>query len=96
MSRGWLDKPVVGQSAQFRVQVVDSGGQAVRGAEVTTSFLRFSSSAMDFVRQLDEIEPGVYQAGITVPQPGRWEINVDIRYEDDIHQLRGMTDIASQ
>ncbi|HZJ81834.1 MAG TPA: FixH family protein, partial [Guyparkeria sp.] len=63
VSRGWLDKPVVGQSAQFRVQVVDSGGQAVRGAEVTTSFLRFSSSAMDFVRQLDEIEPGVYQAG---------------------------------
>ncbi|HSH84836.1 MAG TPA: FixH family protein [Guyparkeria sp.] len=94
--RGWLGEPVVGQSTQFRVQVLDRAGQAVRGAEVTASFLRFSSEAFDFTRQLDEIEPGVYQAGITPPQPGRWEVLVDIQHDDDMHQLRGMTDIARQ
>ncbi|RRQ20373.1 hypothetical protein D5687_09665 [Guyparkeria sp. SCN-R1] len=93
--RGWLGEPVVGQSTPFQIQVLDEAGQPVEGAEVTAHFLRFSSKSLDFTRQLDEVKPGMYQAGITPTRPGRWEIIVDVRRDGETHQLRGMTDVAA-
>lgn len=92
--RGWLGEPVVGEATPFRIQVYDGQGGPVQGADVTAQFLRFSSETLDFTRQLEEIEPGVYQADISPSRPGRWEVIVNVRRDGATHQLRGMTDIA--
>ena len=92
--RGWLGEPVAGESTPFRIEVTDSKGGPIQGADATAQFLRFSSQDLDFTRQLEEVEPGVYQAEITPTRPGRWEVIVNVRRDGETHQLRGMTDIA--
>ncbi len=95
VKRGWLAEPVVGEETPLRVEVRDREGEAIRGAEVSAEFLRFSSEGLDFRVPLAEIQPGVYQAMIKASHPGLWEVIIDVEREGETHQMRGMTEIQS-
>ena len=91
--KGWQAKPMVGQPAQFLVSVRDATGQPVAGAEVSGRFLRTSNSQYDFAFHMDETTPGDYHLTTTMPLPGLWQLVLEIRRGEDLHEVRAITDV---
>jgi len=91
--KGWVGDPVVGKPSQFRVEVKDKQGDAVSGAKVTIEFMRPSDKRQDFEVGLLEVAPGVYQDAVRVPEPGLWEVIVDIHKGEEKHEIRARTEV---
>jgi nitrogen fixation protein FixH len=94
VNKGWLAQPAAGVATAFQVQVREADGDAVRFADVGGVFQRPSDSRLDETFNLDEVEPGVYRADITLPQPGRWTLVLQIRRGEQLHELHATTSIA--
>ncbi len=94
--KGWLYKPVAGQPATFIVAVSDRGGAAVSGAEVSGRFLRTSSSREDFDFRMAEVAPGEYRATLNMPLHGLWQLVLQIRRGEDLHEIRADTTVGSE
>lgn len=91
ISDGWLEKPYVGRSAMFRIQVADKLGQAVTGGKVQVSFLRPSNKALDQRFDLPETAPGVYGMPLGLPAPGVWAMVLVVNRGDEFHEVKGET-----
>jgi nitrogen fixation protein FixH len=92
---GWIDKPVEGKPALFRINVLDKQGNPITGAQVTISFLRPSNKSMDVNTQLPEQNAGFYGQTVTLPAPGLWDLLITIKKGDDIHEVKGDTQIQA-
>lgn len=92
---GWVDKPVEGKPALFRINVRDKQGSPITGAQVTIAFLRPSNKAMDITVQLPEQNSGLYGQAVTLPAPGLWDLLITIKKGDDIHEVKGDTQIQA-
>lgn len=92
--KGWLGAARAGQPARFQVTVNDRDGQAVTGAAVQGSFLRAADTRLDHAFVLAETTPGVYQGEMVLPLPGAWNLVLEIRRGEDLHELRATTEIA--
>lgn len=92
--KGWRNKPVVGQSEAFLLEVKDSQGQPLTGAEASGKFLRTSNSEHDFMFEMSESEPGLYQTEVVMPLPGLWRLVLTVRKGDDLHEIRATTSIG--
>lgn len=92
--KGWVGEAHAGKPALFQVAVTDREGAAVQGAKVRGSFLRASDTRLDQQLALAEVNPGVYQGAITLPAHGTWELLLEIRRGDDLHQVRASTSVA--
>jgi len=95
VQKGWLYRPVAGQPATFVVVVNDKAGAAVAGATVSGRFLRTSSSRDDFEFVMNEVAPGDYRATLTMPLHGLWQLVLQIRRGDDLHEIRADTSVGS-
>jgi nitrogen fixation protein FixH len=91
--KGWLYRPVAGQPATFVVAVNDPDGAPVTGARVHGEFLRTSNSRDDFDFTMDEVAPGEYRASLVMPLQGAWNLVLQIRRADDLHELRANTSV---
>jgi nitrogen fixation protein FixH len=91
--RGWLDTPVMEEPASFRVEVLDRDGAPVRDARVEAHFYRPSDRREDTTWALVETEPGRYEAALSLPLPGMWEVLIEIRRAEDLHEVRGTTSV---
>ena len=89
--KGWQHKPKVGESAVFIVAVSDRDGAPVSGATVSGRFLRTSNSRDDFAFAMDEAAPGEYRVQLTMPLPGLWELVLQVRRGDDLHEVRAQS-----
>ncbi|HHJ20355.1 MAG TPA: nitrogen fixation protein FixH [Gammaproteobacteria bacterium] len=89
--KGWLHKPSVNQPATFKVVVTDKSGNPVDHAVVDGKFLRPSDSHLDVAFELTETDAGTYRHKITLPEPGRWDLVLEIRRGDDRHELKAST-----
>lgn len=96
VQKGWVGDAVAGEAALFRVAVQTRDGQPLSEALVDGQFLRSSTSKLDvgFKLQATEI-PGVYEARITLPAAGRWNLVLNIRKGDDVHEIQASTAIAA-
>jgi nitrogen fixation protein FixH len=94
--KGWLEPPVMGQQATFIVAVADRDGEPVRGAAVEGRFLRTSNSRNDLTFAMDEVEEGEYRTTLELPLQGRWDLVLEIRRDNDRHEVRASTTVASQ
>ena len=94
--KGWLTKPVVNTPSIFRVEVFTKDKKVVTGAKVLAMFLRPANSKEDKHYTLLEIEPGVYQQSINLPEPGHWDLVLDIKKGKDEHEVRAKTVIADK
>jgi nitrogen fixation protein FixH len=93
--KGWLQQPVTGQPAMFRVVAKTGGGEPLRGAEVTGQFLRPSDSRLDVAFSMREIEPGTYEAAVNLPAAGTWDLVLQLRKGEDLHEIRAATAVQS-
>lgn len=92
--KGWQYPPLVGQPSIFIVAVSDRNGDAVVDAEINGRFLRSSNSRDDFAFMMDEVAPGEYRTRVVMPLHGHWDLVLQIRRNDELHEVRASTRVA--
>jgi len=86
---GWdirLQSPaeiVVGQSHNYSVNIVDRVGMPVADAEVKLQAYRPSDASADIIVPMEAITNGVYQARISLPLKGIWDLKVQVGHGED-------------
>ena len=93
--KGWQYRPVVGQPATFIVAVADRDGRPISGAAVDGRFLRTSNSREDVGFVMHEAAPGEYRVQLNMPLHGLWQLVLQIRRGDDVHEVRADTSVAA-
>ncbi len=96
LDKGWLKKPVEGEPAVFQLRVLEADDAPVRFAQVGGVFLRPSDSRKDTVFAMQEIQPGLYQAVLTLPQPGMWDLLLTVKRGGQLHELRASTSVSAK
>ncbi|HXH04307.1 MAG TPA: FixH family protein [Candidatus Competibacteraceae bacterium] len=94
--KGWLGKALAGQPAIFQVEVRDRQGQPVAHAEVAGRFQRPSDSRLDQDFTMHEVAPGLYRAELTLPAPGMWDLVLQVRRGEDLHEVRASTALGKE
>lgn len=92
--KGWVYQPVAGQPATFVVAVSDRDDVPVTGAEVSGRFLRTSNSRDDFAFAMSEVAPGEYRAELEMPLHGLWQLVLQVRRGEDLHEVRADTSVT--
>jgi nitrogen fixation protein FixH len=93
--KGWQYLPVVDQPAVFIVAVDDREGRPVAGADIQGRFLRTSNSRDDLDFTMAEVAPGEYRVDLTMPLHGWWQLVLQIRRGDDLHEVRAETEVKT-
>lgn len=91
--KGWEAQPMVDQPAVFLVTVQDAAGEPVTGAKVSGRFLRVSNSAFDQAFEMTEVSPGRYRLETLLPLPGLWQLVLEVRKGDALHEIRAITSV---
>ena len=89
--KGFIDPPLAGRDAVFKVQLRDRSGQPLAHAVVAGSFMRPSNAGEDQRFGMREVGPGLYRALVRLPKPGNWELLLDIRRGDALYEVHGLT-----
>lgn len=92
--KGWLAEPVAGKSTLFRVTARTRADEPLTGATVTGRFLRPSTSTLDIAFALTEREPGMYEAALTLPAAGSWDLVLQIRQGGELHEISASTTVG--
>lgn len=90
---GWYADPRAGHQAVFQIHVTDKDGKAIAGANVSGSFIRPADSRLDQAFTMQQGKPGFYQVGLILPVPGKWELLLNIKQGEALHEIRAMTEI---
>ena len=93
--QGWIGKPLPQTPTVFRVAAQTRDGDPLPGAQVTGQFLRPADSRLDLAFAMREVQPGVYEAELTLPAPGRWNLVLQVRKGDDLHEVRASTSVGT-
>lgn len=96
IQKGWLTEPVAGEPTVFRVAARTRAGEPLAGATVIGRFLRPSGSALDVAFELTEREPGVYEAVLKLPAAGAWNLVLQVRQGEDLHEIRASTTVVER
>jgi nitrogen fixation protein FixH len=96
IQKGWLDEPVANQPAVFRVLARTREGEPLAGASVTGQFLRPSTSKLDIAFDLAETSPGVYESKLALPAAGNWNLVLQVRKGEDMHEVRAGTRVLDR
>jgi len=94
VSKGWLEQPQAGEDNVFQVRVTERDGAPVEFAQVSGVFQRPADSRLDQVFAMQEIQPGLYRAEIGLPQPGLWNLVLQVRRGEQLHELHASTSVA--
>lgn len=91
---GWSADPRAGQKAVFQIFVTDKTGRAVADANVTGRFMRPADSKMDQAFSMQQGKPGFYLVELTLPEPGKWDLLLNIKKGEALHEIRAGTEIG--
>lgn len=93
---GWAVDPVVGKETVFQIHVTDKDGNAITRANVSGQFMRPADSKQDQDFTMLETKPGYYQVGLTLTAPGQWELVLNIKQGEALHEIRARTEITKE
>ncbi len=94
--KGWLRKPVQGEAAIFKVVARTREDEPLRGARISGDFWRPSDIDLDMAFTMEEIEPGVFEVDLTMPAVGLWNLVLQIRKDDELHEIRANTSVLAR
>ena len=77
----------IGAPVLCRYRVTDIEGNPIDRDEVTFHAYRPSDAKQDFSAPMQRIGPGVYEATVSFPLKGAWDILVSIRNGEDEYQV---------
>jgi len=93
--KGWLHRtPDAGEEGVFQLVVVDAKGAPIGGLNVHGRFMRPADSRQDQEFIMQEVAAGQYQAKLTLPQPGEWNLSLDLDNDRGEFELHASTTIA--
>ncbi len=67
----------------YRFSATDSRGLPVNNADIKFIAYRPSDASADFITMLEPVGPGLYQASLSFPLPGVWDLNVKVQHGED-------------
>ncbi len=92
--RGWkvqlvMDKKwPVNQPSTIQLIITDKYSQPISGGHAEVTAYRPSDAQADIIKTLPETDtPGIYQAEITLPLQGTWDMNLLFSKDQDKHML---------
>lgn len=74
--------PQRGQPTAMRFSVVDDKGLPISNLKITLISYRPSDVSADFNSDMKELSPGVYEATVTYPLKGLWELTLHVEHGD--------------
>jgi nitrogen fixation protein FixH len=77
------DTITLNKAGTYRFSAVDSRGLPVKDADVQVVAYRPSDANADFTTTLQPIAPGLYQASLSFPLPGIWDLNIKVQRGED-------------
>ncbi|WP_456407009.1 FixH family protein [Thiolapillus sp.] len=99
---GWQMKleavrdPIVGESARYTFNVVDTAGIPIDGDKAVIQAYRPSDVNADFSTDMQEIAPGVYSVELVFPLKGVWDLSaVLIKGEDKLKITRRISVLSN-
>jgi len=95
VQKGWVSDPHADAPAKFQIAVTDREGRPLRGAAVRGQFLRPADGRLDLDFEMQEVDAGVYRAAVTLPAPGTWNLVLEVRKGDELHEVRATTRIRA-
>lgn len=91
IQQGWLSRPAAGEPAVFQVRVTDREGRPIPGAAIEGQFMRVSDFNLDQPFTMRPVGGGLYQAEVTLPAPGRWDLLFRVRNGEDVFEQQAST-----
>lgn len=91
--QGWQEQAVAETPATLLLEVLDKAGNAIRIDTITGKFLYPANSRYDVNVDLHQQHTDYYQAQVTLPKPGRWELVLTLRRGDERHEVIAYTDV---
>ncbi|WP_455207599.1 FixH family protein [Kaarinaea lacus] len=70
-------------SETYRFSAMDSRGLPIKDADVKLIAYRPSDANADFTTTLQPVAPGLYQASLSFPLPGVWDLNVKVQHGEE-------------
>ena len=95
IKKGWLEDPIVNQTAVFKINIQDKNNKPVEQARIEGIFMRPGNMQKDISFGMEEIGNGIYQASIMLTEPGRWSLRLNIHKDDIIYELKAKTEVTS-
>ncbi len=92
---GWYEIPRAGQKAIFQIYVTDNQGQTIKGANVSGRFIRAADSKQDLAFTMKQHKAGFYQTDVNLPVPGKWDLLLNIKQGDALHEVRAGTEVEN-
>lgn len=91
VQQGWLSRPAAGEPAVFQVRLTDRDGRPISGAAIEGQFMRVSDFHLDQSFTMRPVGSGLYQAEVTLPVPGRWDLLFRVRDGEDVYEQQAST-----
>lgn len=76
------DEVARNQPTTVRFSVVDGAGLPMSGLKVALVNYRPSDATADFTTAMEEFSPGQYQAALSYPLKGLWEVTLRVSHND--------------
>lgn len=89
--QGWLSRPEAGEAAVFQVRVTDRDGHPITNAAIEGQFMRASDFNLDQSFSMRAVGGGLYQAEVTLPAPGSWDLLFRVRSGEDTFEQQAST-----
>lgn len=91
VQQGWRSRPEMNQPAVFQVRLTDRDGRPLSHAVVQGDFMRVSDFRLDQRIQLAPVGQGFYEAVVTLPAPGRWDLLLTIEHGGERFEQQAST-----
>ncbi len=91
--RGWLNVPVAGEKGTFQVVLTDKQQQALSAADIKGIFFIAGQRDKEVRFTMLETALGTYQAQVSFPTEGLWQLDLDIHKGKENYTFRGNTRI---
>lgn len=93
---GWYEDPRAGHPSVFQIHVADKNAKAIVNANVSGEFIRPADGRLDQAFIMQQGKPGFYQVELTLPVQGKWELLLNIKQGDALHEVRATTEIQKK
>jgi nitrogen fixation protein FixH len=90
---GWKDDALTGVKNTLYVEIKNADNRLLRDAEVTAKFMYPADMKLDQKHQLTMNEQGIYQAELTLMNPGDWDMILNVKHNQDTYEMRTKTTI---
>lgn len=88
--------PLLNRAETYRVNLVDKAGMPLNDATVFLKAYRPSDADADFHVAMAETIPGVYEASVSYPLKGIWEITIDIERNQDVYDFTRRASVVTE